>query len=144
MDAGEYISGKILSRDCKAIGNTNMVIISNMILMAIQVGFDLYKFSEWNVVTEEVPVLFNSNEILAAKEKEFKKRINDHVFDKVEDQGKNAISIRWVVTEKVKDGLVMTKTRLCSNRLMWRIQLISARLSNLFQRSNLHITFINF
>lgn len=37
---------------------------------------------------------------------------DNNVFEEVSDQGQNAVSVRWVVTEKTKNGVPYTKARL--------------------------------
>ena len=60
----------------------------------------------------ELIILFNSNAVAIAKEKEIQNWIDNDVFDEVEDRRQKAISVRWVVTEKVREGNTVTKARL--------------------------------
>ena len=52
---------------------------------------------------------FNLDEEIPAKENEFKNWIDDGRFDKIDNQCKNTISVRWDVFEKVKDDVIMIK-----------------------------------
>ena len=56
-----------------------------------------------------MPLLFNADRVTAAKKK-MKNSID--IFAQVEHEGQNAIFVGWVVSEKVKDGVVMVKSRL--------------------------------
>ena len=51
--------------------------------------------------------------VIDAKEKEIKNLIENEIFTWVEDEGQNAISCKWVLTEKQKlDGEKFLKARL--------------------------------
>ena len=54
------------------------------------------------------------NLVLSAKLKELESWKENEVYDEVEDIGQDRISVRWVVTEKMKDDKVITKARLCA------------------------------
>ena len=57
-------------------------------------------------------ILFTNDEVMQAKEKEIESwRIND-VYEEVIDVGQKVIAVRWVVTERFKAGLLLTKARL--------------------------------
>ncbi|KAK4327171.1 hypothetical protein Pmani_002341 [Petrolisthes manimaculis] len=57
-------------------------------------------------------VLFNTEEVLRAKEKEITNWKDNKGYEEVEDVGQGALSVRWVVTEKVVDGQTVVKARL--------------------------------
>ena len=66
---------------------------------------------------EEALILTEQQEheqaVVDAKEKELKNLIENKVFTWVEDEGQNAISCKWVLTEKQKsDGEKFLKARL--------------------------------
>ena len=59
----------------------------------------------------EMVVLYNNNQVAEAKEKEINNWIANDVFNSVENEGQRYMSVRWVVTEKVK-GITYIKARL--------------------------------
>ena len=70
--------------------------------------------SEWNVVSDnaEMLIFFNSTEVLTAKESEIKNWNNNGVYEEVDDIGQDAMTVRWVITEKIKNGKSVIKARL--------------------------------
>ena len=75
---------------------------------------DLSSINELSVVPDntEMLVLFNNNAVAEAKDKELRNWIENDVFESVENLGQCAISVRWVITEKIKGGKIVTKARL--------------------------------
>ena len=72
---------------------------------------NLRDLSSVNDETEMI-ILFTNDEVMQAKEKEIESwRIND-VYEEVIDVGQKVIAVRWVVTERFKAGLLLTKARL--------------------------------
>ena len=66
-------------------------------------------------VTDETEMLifFNNNVVAEAKEKEIQSWIDNDVFwDCKRLWTKKYISIRWVITKKVKGGHILTKARI--------------------------------
>ena len=61
---------------------------------------------------EEVLLGFEDDMVEKAKKKELNSWKENGVYDEVEDTGQKAVSTRWVVTEKIKDGEVICKARL--------------------------------
>ena len=61
---------------------------------------------------EEIFLGFEDNTVIEAKEEELKSWIKNNVFEEVEDNGQKAISTRWIVTEKIKQGKRICKARL--------------------------------
>ena len=53
-----------------------------------------------------------NNEIKEAKQNEFNKWVKEDVIEEIEDIGQERLSTTWVITSKLKDGIVLTKTRL--------------------------------
>ena len=53
-----------------------------------------------------------ADDVLYAKETELLNWKNNNVYTEVEDEGQSAMSVRWVVTRKVKSGRQVTKARL--------------------------------
>ena len=109
------ISGKILSRAGKATGKYkhwyNLQKNANGSIMPVDLQND---FSEWEVLSEETEmlVLFNTEAVSAAKDKEVSSWQNNDVYEEVDDVGQEYISVRWVITEKVKQGKPLIKARL--------------------------------
>ena len=64
--------------------------------------------------SEEMIVLFSSSEVLVAKEKEIESWKSNDVYEEVENVGQDALTVRWVVTEKIKDGQSVVKARLAA------------------------------
>lgn len=61
---------------------------------------------------EEILLGFENNSVREAKEKELKNWRDNNVYEEVNDEGQKAISTRWVITEKVKEGETICKARL--------------------------------
>ena len=72
------------------------------------------KGTQWEGIPDENEVLVThgSDELYKAKQKEVKSWVENEVFDEIEDIGQSCISVRWVITEKVRDGATVTKARL--------------------------------
>ena len=60
----------------------------------------------------EMIILLNNNEVYLAKEREIQNWLDNDVFEEVPNNNQKAITVRWVVTEKVKQGKRITKARL--------------------------------
>ena len=75
---------------------------------------NLREYGNIRRVTEEEEVLLgcDSNEITAAKEREFESWRKNQVYEEVEDEGQKALSVRWVITNKEKEGKMVCKARL--------------------------------
>ena len=71
-------------------------------------------FLSWETVDDstEMHVLFNTDEVISAKEKEIENWRRNGVYEEVNDVGQPALSVHWVVTEKVKEGETILKARL--------------------------------
>ena len=61
---------------------------------------------------EEILLGFEDKRVVEAKEKELQSWRENDVYEEVEDVGQRAISTRWIVTEKVKEGKKICKARL--------------------------------
>ena len=60
----------------------------------------------------EMIVLYNNNKIAEAKQEEMENWIANDVFDSVDNEGQRYMSVRWVITEKMKGGITYIKARL--------------------------------
>ena len=112
--SGEYISGKIISRAGKA-GKSNSNIYN---IERDQDGyfgwFDMNKIKDITPVTDdtEMTVLLTNSAVSAAQGTEYQSWLDNDVIKLVDDTGQKCISVRWVITQKVKDGRLITKARL--------------------------------
>lgn len=111
---GDMISGKIVSRAGKATGKYkdcyNIKYDSDG-----KVGWiDLNDLSEWSDVPNDVEmvIMFNSEEVLSAKNTEMLNWIDNCVYEEVEDEGQDFITVRWVITEKLKNDKTLIRARL--------------------------------
>ena len=114
VTTGEYVSGKIINRagKVKGINKDQYNIIRDSDGWQGCLDFrNLRDLSSVNDETEMI-ILFTNDEVMQAKEKEIESwRIND-VYEEVIDVGQKVITVRWVVTERFKAGLLLTKARL--------------------------------
>ena len=58
---------------------------------------------------------YENKNVIEAKAKELQSWRENNVYEEVEDMGQKAISTRWIITEKVKEG-----ERICKARLVAR------------------------
>ena len=115
QDSGEQMSGRIVSRAGKATGkHKNCFNIKKDCDGSIH-WLDLDKhLTECEIVPDdlEMMILFNSDEVICAKNKEIENWRQNNVYDEVENMGQEYVSVRWVVTEKIKEGKEIIKARL--------------------------------
>ena len=109
-EVGEFL---VISRGGKARGKySNWFNVKNLHTSAISsVNFDVV--SDCIRVKEEV--FYNSmqsQEVALAQQCELSKWLEYNVYDEVTDSGQNAISTRWVITEKAEDNNKIIKARL--------------------------------
>ena len=108
---GEYVSGKILS---KVRGDNENLYNIQSDQNGYQGWFDMTEVKDISVVNDaiEMVVFYNNSNVAEAKEKEINSWISNEVFEIVENKCQKYISMRWVITEKMKEGKVVTKARL--------------------------------
>ena len=111
---GEYISGKILNRAGKVTGTNKDCYNIERDSDGWQGWLNLRSLNDLSAIPDETEmiILFNSNAVSVAKEKEIQNWKENDVFEEVEDRRQKAITVRWVITEKVKYGQIITKARL--------------------------------
>ena len=112
--SGEIISGKIISRAGKSGGKyKNCFNIKNDSDGNID-WYNLDNLSELKTVPDDVEmfIMFSSEEVIAAKNKEIENWRENDVYEEVEDRGQESMSVRWVITEKVKSNKTVVKARL--------------------------------
>ena len=61
-------------------------------------------------------ILFNSKDIVAAKEKEVDSWKTNGVYEEIDNCGQNMSTVRWVVIEKIKNKVPTIKARLVVRR----------------------------
>ena len=61
---------------------------------------------------EEILLGFEDEEILQAKRKELQSWKENEVFEEVPEEGQRKMSMRWIITEKMKEGKRICKARL--------------------------------
>ena len=113
--SGEFITGKIIDRAGKVKGrNKNLYNIERN--NGWRGWYDFKCLKDISEIPEEneIAVLFSSNAVEEAKGNEYQNLIDNEVFVEVDDTGQFVISVRWVLTEKLKEGKTITKARLCA------------------------------
>ena len=111
---GEYMSGRIVSRGGKAKGKyKNWFNFQNDSDGSVEC-VDFSEVAELEAVPDEVEmvVFYSTEEVMKAKEFEEQNWQENDVYEEVEDTGQEFISVRWVITEKLKDGKPVVKARL--------------------------------
>ena len=75
---------------------------------------DLSRVQKWRQVPDDLEVLLSSttDDVYKAKVVEIENWQQNNVFEKVPDDGQRPVSLRWVVTQKIKDGVPVTRARL--------------------------------
>ena len=114
-NTGECVAGKIIGRAGKARGrNRNCYNIQRD--NGWRGWYNFRSLKDLSVMPEscEVAVFFNSDAVDKAKGVEYESWVENKVFIEVDDQGQKVITVRWVVSEKEKDGKIITKARLCA------------------------------
>lgn len=115
VENGEVVTGSVVSRAGKAGGRHgdcyNFKWDSDGNVSWADLNGD---FESWELIDddEEVLVLFASDKVYEAKVKELDNWKDNDVFVEVEDRGQRCLSVRWVITDKVKEGKNIIKARL--------------------------------
>ena len=112
--SGQYISGKIHSRAGKSTGAYRNCFNIEKEDQSIS-AYDLVKdFDKIEKVSDETELLifYSSEAVEEAKSKELRNWEENCVFSEVHNEGQEAISVRWIVTEKMKNGIPHVKARL--------------------------------
>ena len=115
VQSGELVTGKIVSRAGKSTGKYKNCFNIRKDSDNTECWFDLHKdFIDLQEVPDnvELMVLFNSDNVRSAKQDEIKNWNENDVYEEVDDVGQSVISMRWVITEKIKEGQIRTKARL--------------------------------
>ena len=110
---GKKVSGKIISSAGKKTGSNKHCY--NVVKSCGERGWMFMdRIQDLQLIPDETQMLifFNSTEVIEAKEKEIENWIDNDVFEEIEDNGQQTISVRWVVTEKAQDNKPETRARL--------------------------------
>ena len=111
--SGEYITGKIIDRAGKVKGrNKDLYNIERD--NGWRGWFDFKCLKDISEIPDEneIVILFSSDTIDKAKDKEVQIWRDNGVYDEVDDEGQFRLSVRWVVTEKIKEGVTIIRARL--------------------------------
>ena len=113
-NTGDLVSGKIISRAGKMTGKNRFCYNVEKDSDGSKGWMDLSKVNELSIVPENVEmiVMFNSEAVTQAKHEEIKNWKKNEVYEEVENRGQKTISVRWVVTERVKETKTVTRARL--------------------------------
>ena len=71
------------------------------------------ELSEWRPLDEEIRIntSYESEEVTRAKLDEFESWKRNNVYSEVDDKGQQCISVRWVITRRMKDGNSVMRAR---------------------------------
>ncbi|KAK3875456.1 hypothetical protein Pcinc_019668 [Petrolisthes cinctipes] len=114
-ESGELVSGRIVTRVGKATGKYkhcyNLKRDSDGSIGWVDLEND---FSTWKVVDDnpEMLVLINLEDVLCAKDNEIANWQSNNVYEEVDDVGQDALTVRWIVTEKLRNGQSIVKALL--------------------------------
>ena len=111
---GEHISGKVINRAGKVKGINKDCYNIMRDNDGWQGWVDFKNLRDLSLIEDETEmiILFSNNEVVLAKAKEIKMWKENAVFEEVVDVGQKVITVRWVITEKFKEGKLDTKARL--------------------------------
>ena len=76
-------------------------------------SIDFENIRNWKNLSEEVLLCKNETfQVVEAELRELENWKNNNVYHKIEDDGQSQVSVRWVITEKIVEGVVRAKSRL--------------------------------
>ena len=110
---GDVVNGEIISRAGKVTGKHKNCY--NIKQQCGQVGwFDLSSVDQLQEISDSAEVLVTTNSDMTynAKLNERQSWLENGVYEEAADLGQSTISLRWVVTEKMKNGESVIKARL--------------------------------
>ena len=112
--SGEHISGKILYRAGKATGANKDFYNIERDDDGWQGCINMNSLRDLSVVPDEAEmiILLNNGDVFLAKEREYQNWLDNGVFEEVPDNNQKAISVRWIITEKIINGKRIIKARL--------------------------------
>ena len=112
--SGEYISGKIMYRAGKATGANRDFYNIERDDDGWQGCINMNNLRDLSVVPDEAEmiILLNNGDVFLAKEREYQNWLENGVFEEVPDNNQKAMSVRWIITEKIINGKRIIKARL--------------------------------
>ena len=107
----ENVSGKILSR---VKGNNENLYNIQSDKSGYQGRFDMNEAKDIEATGDDIEmvILYNSNKVAEEKGEEMDNWIANDILDSVDNEDKRYMSVRWVITEKVKAEITYSKERL--------------------------------
>ena len=112
-DGGSFV-GRVHSRAGKATSKYRNCFNIELTDGTVQC-IDLFKdLDEYSVIPDEaeIVVMYTSEKVQQSKEDEIRSWQSNEVYTEVEDIGQQSMSVRWVTTEKIKNGKPVVKSRL--------------------------------
>ena len=111
---GDKNVAKVISRAGKATGQYNFAYNIQKTDGGVE-WLDLFRnVQKWRVIRDDSEVLISTafDNTYQSKLKELSNWKENDVFEEVDDVGQLPISLRWVITEKMKSGIPVIKARL--------------------------------
>ena len=104
----------IISRAGKAKGKNNSWFNVKDITQDEKISIDFSEIKRWKKCEEVLIVIPSDNnvEILEATQAELNSWIKQNVYEEVEDRGQKVVSVRWLISQKVKDNKMKYKAGL--------------------------------
>ena len=113
-DTGEYVSGRIVNRagKPKGVNKDKYNIIRDCDGWHGCLDFNTLRDVTPIADEQERIVMFVDDAVTQAKLVELQRWKDNDVYEEVEDVGQKVISVRWVITDRFKNGYLATKARL--------------------------------
>ena len=115
-DTNEWRKAMIISRTGKASGKNKYWFNVKDLEDDTVKSVDFENIRSWKNLNEEVSLCKNETfEVVEAKLRELENWKNNNVYNEVEDDGQSQVSVRWVITEKIVEGVGRPKARLVAS-----------------------------
>ena len=115
-DTNEWRKAMIISRAGKASGKNKYWFNVKDLEDDTVKSVDFENIRSWKNLNEEVSLCKNETfEVVEAKLRELENWKNNNVYNEVEDDGQSQVSVRWVITEKIVEGVGRPKARLVAS-----------------------------
>ena len=112
-DTNEWRKAMIISRAGKASGKNKYWFNVKDLEDDTMKSIDFENIRNWKNLSEEVLLCKNETfQVVEAELRELENWKNNNVYHKIEDDGQSQVSVRWVITEKIVEGVVRAKSRL--------------------------------
>ena len=114
LTTGNHISGKIIKRAGKVKGINKHCYNIEDDTDGKERWINMKNIKDLTLVSDDLPmiILFNNTSVRKAKLKEIDNWLIHDVFEEVENEGQQTISVRWVITERLLKDHWDTKARL--------------------------------